>query len=214
MCPAPQARDCGCMSALREDEQASQADGSTHAARTGSPSEASVQVRALAADLRTRGFAASTGPGEDPLSITAENRTSPLLSATVHAAPSQDCSWWFWWSRGEPISRISEVETAAFKIAYVLTVQPDDSHHRRHTAHGTGNQPALRAESGHPRADQVVRRHRFEAAHPDVTITFTREGWTWTCTCVADGREEVVTGHELRHLLDKLEAIIGAESAQ
>jgi hypothetical protein len=68
MCAAPQARDCGCMSALREDEQASQADGSTQAAVTGSSSEASVQVRALAADLRTRGFATSIGPGEDSLS--------------------------------------------------------------------------------------------------------------------------------------------------
>jgi hypothetical protein len=136
------------------------------------------------------------------------------LSATVRAAPRGDCTWWFWWSRGEPISRISEVETAAFKIAYALTAQPDHGLDLRHTAHGTGDQPAAWTESGYPWADQVVRRRRLEAAHPDVTITFTSESWTWTGTCVADGREEVVTGHELKYLLDKLEAIIEAESAQ
>jgi hypothetical protein len=194
------------MSALR-GEQADQADGRAHEVDADS-SCAQVQIGALAIDLRRRGFATDLDQGENPLSVIVENRSSSL-SVSVHAAPREDGSWWFWWSRDEAISRISEVEAAAFKIAYVLTLQRDDSQQRRPAAPGTGKQAALRSEVGRPWADQVVRRHRFEAAHPEVTITFTRQGWTWTGKCVVDGREEAVTGHELCDLLDELESLLG-----
>jgi hypothetical protein len=59
--------------------------------------------------------------------------------------------------------------------------------------------------------DQVVRRQSFEAAHPGVAIALTREPWTWTATCQVDGHEHVVTQHELRYLLDKLERIASAK---
>jgi hypothetical protein len=45
------------------------------------------------------------------------------LSETVHVAPASDGGWWFWWSWNDPIARVSDVDAAAFKIAYVLTSQ-------------------------------------------------------------------------------------------
>ncbi len=66
---------------------------------------------------------------------------------------------------------------------------------------------AGRTGTGGSRADQVVRRQCFEAAHPGVTIVFTSEPWTWTATCQVNGHEHVVNEHELRDLLDKLERL-------
>jgi hypothetical protein len=43
------------------------------------------------------------------------------LSETIYAAPAAAGSWWFWWSWADRIAPIGDVETAAFKIAYVLT---------------------------------------------------------------------------------------------
>jgi len=196
----------GRMSALRGQEQAGHADGHAHEGDVRS-SYAQVQVEALAADLKGRGFATHASLEEDPPSVTVESLSS-ALSATVHAAPREDGSWWFWWSRDEPISRIREVEAAAFKIAYVLTLQPDHADDPRPTLPVKGRRPGRRTEDCRW-VDQVVRRHRFEAAHPDVMITFTRSGWTWTGICVLDGREEAVAGHELSEVLDRLEEILG-----
>ena len=38
----------------------------------------------------------------------------------------RDGTWWFWWSWADRIAPVGEVETAAFKIAYVLTPHADD----------------------------------------------------------------------------------------
>jgi hypothetical protein len=39
----------------------------------------------------------------------------------VYAAPAEDGSWWLWWSWADQLAPIDEIDTAAFKIAYVLT---------------------------------------------------------------------------------------------
>jgi hypothetical protein len=49
------------------------------------------------------------------------NRGLPQLSEHVYAAPSEDGSWWFWWSWADRLAPIDDVDAAAFKIAYVLT---------------------------------------------------------------------------------------------
>jgi len=59
--------------------------------------------------------------------------------------------------------------------------------------------------------DQVVRREEFEQAHPEVTITLTREDWTWHGVISADGRETEVTANDLCILLDKLEVLVEAD---
>jgi hypothetical protein len=61
-----------------------------------------------------------------------------------------------------------------------------------------------------PEADQVVRRQRFEAAHPGTKIAFAAAGWTWTGTIMVGGREVHVTAHELSDVLDQLEALAAA----
>jgi hypothetical protein len=66
---------------------------------------------------------------------------------------------------------------------------------------------AHKTSTGHSWTDQVVRRHSFEAANPGVIIAFTREPWVWTATCQVDGHKTVVTEHDLRHLLDRLDCI-------
>jgi len=45
---------------------------------------------------------------------------------TIAVAPADDGVWWFWWSRGDRIARVTDVETAAFKVAYVLIPQATD----------------------------------------------------------------------------------------
>jgi hypothetical protein len=51
--------------------------------------------------------------------------------------------------------------------------------------------------------DQVVRRQRFEAAHPEVRIAPVRAAWQ--AIIPTERGEDVVTRYELRHLLDELE---------
>jgi uncharacterized protein with LGFP repeats len=58
--------------------------------------------------------------------VNVASQSVPQLSETVSAAPADDGTWWFWWSWGDRIAPVGEVETAAFKIAYVLTAQADD----------------------------------------------------------------------------------------
>jgi hypothetical protein len=51
--------------------------------------------------------------------------------------------------------------------------------------------------------DQVPRRARFEAAHPQVQIVYL--GPAWQAVIPRDGGEDVLTRFELRDLLDELE---------
>jgi hypothetical protein len=67
-----------------------------------------------------------------------------------------------------------------------------------------------RRQAVRSKADQVTRRQDFEAAHPEARISFAARGWTWTGTITAGGREAHVTAHELREVLDRLEALAAA----
>ncbi|HEX6527656.1 MAG TPA: hypothetical protein VF070_47715 [Streptosporangiaceae bacterium] len=51
--------------------------------------------------------------------------------------------------------------------------------------------------------DQVSRRERFKAAHPQVRITFV--GPAWQAVIPLPDGEDVITRYELRDLLDVLE---------
>jgi hypothetical protein len=81
------------------------------------------QVEALAADMAGRGFETAVSRDDGTLSLSVINRAAPGSRENIAARPADDGSWWFWWSWGERIARITEVEAAAFKIAYVLTPQ-------------------------------------------------------------------------------------------
>jgi hypothetical protein len=82
--------------------------------------EATEQLGALADNLRDRGFAAhvtQAGPYE---CVQVANVAVPQLAETIYVARA-DNAWWFWWSWADRIAEACDVETAAFKIAYVLT---------------------------------------------------------------------------------------------
>lgn len=79
------------------------------------------RLQALAADLDKRGFGARVLATSGRLRVWVQNRSVPQLSETVYAAPTEDGSWWLWWSWSDQLAPIDDVDTAAFKIAYVLT---------------------------------------------------------------------------------------------
>lgn len=54
------------------------------------------------------------------LCVCVSNPSVPQLPETIYAACAPDGRWSFWWSWGDRIAPVTEVETAAFKIAYVL----------------------------------------------------------------------------------------------
>jgi hypothetical protein len=86
--------------------------------------DAAEQLGALAENLTGRGFAAYVTHAGRYACLSVANLAVPRLAETVYAAPA-DGAWWFWWSWADRIARVSDVETAAFKIAYVLTPQAD-----------------------------------------------------------------------------------------
>ena len=83
--------------------------------------EAAGQLEALANDLEARGFAARLVNSGEHMGIRVAHRVVSQLSETVYAGPAGDGTWWFWWSWGDQIAPVSDAQTAAFKIAYVLT---------------------------------------------------------------------------------------------
>lgn len=85
-----------------------------------------MQLGVLAVNLRRRGFTAQVARTGSRECVGVANQSVPQLSETVYAAPADDGTWWFWWSWADRITPIGEVETAAFKIAYVLTPHADD----------------------------------------------------------------------------------------
>jgi len=87
---------------------------------------AAVQLEALAEDLDGRGFVATVTEAGGDARVSVVSRSSSQLSENVYAAPAGDGPWWFWWSWTDRIAPITEVETAAFKIAYVLTPHADE----------------------------------------------------------------------------------------
>jgi hypothetical protein len=88
--------------------------------------QAAMQLGVLAVNLRARGFTAQVTRAGRRECVGVANQSVPQLSETVYAAPADDGTWWFWWSWADRIAPVSEVETAAFKIAYVLTPHADD----------------------------------------------------------------------------------------
>jgi hypothetical protein len=90
--------------------------GETEAARA-----AAGQMEMLAGHLRSRGLVAQVMRADGKLCVRVVNRIAAELSQLVYAAPIADGSWWFWWSWADRIASVSEIETATFKIAYVLT---------------------------------------------------------------------------------------------
>lgn len=82
--------------------------------------EAARQLGALAGNLSARGFAAKLTRAGRHTAVHVANRSVPKLTETVYAAPA-DGVWWFWWSWADRLAPVSDVEAAAFKIAYVLT---------------------------------------------------------------------------------------------
>jgi hypothetical protein len=81
--------------------------------------EAAVQLEALSADLAGRGFETHVVRAGHRLNVT--NRAVPEVCQDIDVALADDGAWWFWWSWGERIAPVTDIETAAFKIAYVLT---------------------------------------------------------------------------------------------
>ena len=81
------------------------------------------QMEVLAADLAGRGFQAHVSRDGGTLSLNVINRAAPGSRENIAARLADDGSWWFWWPWGDRIARITEVEAAAFKIAYLLTPQ-------------------------------------------------------------------------------------------
>jgi hypothetical protein len=81
--------------------------------------EALAQLEALGVDLTGRGFETRVVRASHGLNVA--NRTVPEVCDDISAAPADDGAWWFWWSWGGRIAPVTDVETAAFKVAYVLT---------------------------------------------------------------------------------------------
>jgi hypothetical protein len=82
---------------------------------------AAQRLDALAAHLDRRGFSARVLVTDEKLRMWVQNRTISQLSDAVYAAPAEDGSWWLWWSWADQLAPIDDVESAAVKIAYVLT---------------------------------------------------------------------------------------------
>jgi len=91
------------------------------AVETDAAREAAGQIERLTRDLQARGYAARLVIVGGYMAISVAHRTVTQMSETVTVAPATDGNWWFWWSWGDPIARASDVDAAAFKIAYVLT---------------------------------------------------------------------------------------------
>ena len=88
--------------------------------------EAVTQLEALARGLAEWNFQTSvTSDGGTP-SLSVTNPAVPSSRESIAIAPADDGAWWFCWSRGDRIARVTDIETAAFKVAYVLIPQPTD----------------------------------------------------------------------------------------
>jgi hypothetical protein len=82
---------------------------------------AAERLDALAVELDRRGFSARVLVTGEKLRMWVQNRAFSQVSDAVYAAPAEDGSWWLWWSWADQLAPIDDVESAAVKIAYVLT---------------------------------------------------------------------------------------------
>jgi hypothetical protein len=81
------------------------------------------QLEALASDLDGRGFDTHVSRDGGTLSLSVINRAAPGCRENITTGLAGDGAYWFWWSWGDRIAAITDVEAAAFKIAYVLTLR-------------------------------------------------------------------------------------------
>jgi hypothetical protein len=79
------------------------------------------QLEALASDLAGRGFDTNLTHDGRTTGLSVVNQAIPGHRENIAARPDKNGTWWFWWSWGDRITRITDIEAAAFKIAYVLT---------------------------------------------------------------------------------------------
>jgi hypothetical protein len=91
-----------------------------------SAGDAARQLEALAENLTGRGLHAHVLRAHGQICARVSSRAASQHSETVYAAPAADGSWWFWWSWADRIAPVSHIEAAAFKIAYLLTLDADD----------------------------------------------------------------------------------------
>jgi hypothetical protein len=82
-----------------------------------------VQFDALKASLCRQGFLTVTSCKDGKTTLQVVNREASGHQEDITLAADDSGSWWFWWSWGDRIAPITDVEAAAFKIAYVLTPQ-------------------------------------------------------------------------------------------
>lgn len=79
------------------------------------------RLEALCGDLAALGFDARIIRTAGGLGIMVINSAVPQMREEVTVALASDGVWWLGWSWGDRIAPITDRETAAFKIAYVLT---------------------------------------------------------------------------------------------
>jgi hypothetical protein len=83
---------------------------------------ACAQVHALAADLTGRGFTVMVRDN-GMLALEVASQAAPTSCQHIIVETDDNGAWWFWWSWGDQLARITDIEATAFKIAYVLTPQ-------------------------------------------------------------------------------------------
>jgi hypothetical protein len=90
--------------------------------------DATAQVEALADELSRRGFgtAVSANRLHHPC-VRVVNKDATRMWEDVYAAPGRDGQWSFWWSWGDRIGPIGDIDAAAAAIAYVLDPSPPAS---------------------------------------------------------------------------------------
>ncbi len=89
----------------------------------GAAREAAVQLEVLAGELAERNFETRVAYAGETASLSVVNAAIPGSRETIAVAPADDGVWWFCWSWGDRIARITDIGTAAFKIAYLLIPQ-------------------------------------------------------------------------------------------
>jgi hypothetical protein len=89
-------------------------------ASAGAAREAAIQLEVLARELAERNFAARVAYVGETASLSVVNTAIPGSREIIAVVPADDGVWWFCWSWGDRIARVSDIGTAAFKIAYLL----------------------------------------------------------------------------------------------
>jgi hypothetical protein len=84
---------------------------------------AATQLEALARELTEQKLETCVSSDSGALNLSVANPAMLGSRETIAVAQADDGVWWFWWSWGDRIARITDIGTAAFKIAYVLTPQ-------------------------------------------------------------------------------------------